>query len=55
MAEKKKSRSEQPNHLKVWMAFGIIAVLAIAGISELAEDVRGPAESTVSHRRGHDQ
>ncbi len=30
MAEKKKSRSEQPNHLKVWRAFGIIAVLAIA-------------------------
>ena len=30
MAEKKKSRSEQPNHLKVWRAFGIIAVLASA-------------------------
>ena len=30
MAEKKKSRLEQHNHLKVWRAFGIIAVLAIA-------------------------
>ena len=30
MAEKKKSRLEKSNHLKVWRAFGIIAVLAIS-------------------------